>query len=320
MAELPEGSLVLAILRTIADMNQSEVEEKAGAGEGSCSYYERRQEPPPHVLAEFASGMSFPPYIIGRTRELVEEARASRDPARSLDPEEVARREREERAWAAFRDLQGRLDDYSEAWLEHREAPYLWRHLERHSAKVRLAMIKTSRDLWSPGLCVLVCEESVAAAAHDGRKAEELARLAVEIARRVPGSEARRARLEGLAQAVLGNALRVRGQLPQADEAFALSAKLWSQGAGTFHELLDPSRPLDLEASFRRDQRRLTESLALLERAFPLALSARARGRILLLRARANTVHLRRYHGNLSRELGRRCPWREPRSRQKVLG
>ncbi|HKH46378.1 MAG TPA: hypothetical protein VKM72_17090 [Thermoanaerobaculia bacterium] len=286
MAELPVESLVLAVLRTIADMKQKEVETAADAAPGSVTYYERRQEPPPEVLAEYASGMRYPAYMVRRTRDLVEEALASRDPARSVSPEEVARRELEERAWAGFRDLQSRLDEITEAWLEHREAPYLWRRLERHTAKARLAMVRKSRDFWSPGLCALVCEKSVAAAVHDGREAEELARLAVELARRVPGSEAHRARLEGLSQASVGNALRVRSQLPLADAAFVRSAELWSQGAGTFHELLDPSRPLDLEASLRLSQRNLPEAFEILERALPLARSSRARGRILLLRAK----------------------------------
>jgi tetratricopeptide (TPR) repeat protein len=286
LGKLPVGSLVLAVLRTIADMKQKEVETASAAVSGSVSYYERRQEPPPEVLADFVSGMDYPSYMIRRARDFVEEARASLGSARSLTPEEVVHRELEERAWAGFRDLQGRLDEITEAWLEHREAPYLWRRLGRHNAKARLAMVRKGRDFWSPGLCVLVCEKSVATAAHDSRKAEELAHLAVEIARRVPGAEARRARLEGLAQAVVGNALRVRSQLLLADAAFARSTELWSQGAGTFHELLDPSRPLDLEASLRLSQRRLPEAFELLERALPLARSSRARGRILLLRAK----------------------------------
>jgi tetratricopeptide (TPR) repeat protein len=287
MAKPSVDSRTLAVLRTIDNVKQPEVEARIGYPSGSMSNYERRKQPPPDVLAELVgAGMGLPLYLIRRTRDLIEEVDTARDPARSRDPEEAARRELEERAWESFRDLQSRLDEVTEAWLEHREAPYLWRRLERHSAKARLALIKKSQELWSPGLCVLVCEKSVTAAAHDGREAEDLARLAIEIARRVPGGEARRARLEGLAQAVVGNALRVRGQLPAADAAFACSATLWSQGAGTFHELLDASRPLDLEASLRLSQRRLPEALELLERALPLARSARARGRILLLRAK----------------------------------
>lgn len=288
MTELPVGSRILATLRTIADLKQGEVETNAHYPEGSVTNYERRKEPPPDVLADLVhGGMGIPAYLLPRTRDLIEEVDAARDPARAPDPDEVARRELEERSYAVFRDLVDRIDAFVEARLEHREAPYLWRRLdETHSPEERLAMVKVSRSLWSPGLCALVCEKSVSAAAHDGREAEELAHLAIEIARRVPGGEDRRARLEGLAQAALGNALRVRSQLPSADDAFALSARLWSQGAGTFQELLDPSRPLDLEASLRLSQRRLPDASQLLDRTIHLARSSRARGRILLLRAK----------------------------------
>lgn len=285
MAKPPVRSRILSSLRTIAGLKQHEVEARAGYPEGSVSYYERRQEPPEDVLAELVDSMDYPRFLIDRSRDLIETADAARQGAAPADPEEVARRELDDRAWAAFRDLQSRIDALTEAWLEHREAPYLWRRLARASPRTRLAKVRQSRDFWSPGLCALVCEMSVAAAARDPREAEELARLALEIARRVPGGEERRARLAGLAHAVLGNALRVRSQLPAADAMFAEANRLWTRGAGAFHELLDPSRILDLEASLRLSQRRLSHAEDLLERALPLARSARARGRILLLHA-----------------------------------
>lgn len=287
MAERSVEGLILTVWRTIADVTQKEADARTGFTEGSTSYYERKARPEPEVLEAYRLAYGFPPHMLRRTRDFVEEALASLRDASPPDQDEVARREFEERSSATFQELFGRLDAFAEAHLEHREAPYLWRRLERHTAEERLAMVKAGKDFWSPGLCVLVCEKSVEAAANDGREAEELSWLAVEIARRVPGGKARRARLEGLAQAFVGNALRVRGQLPSADQAFKISAELWRQGTGTFHELIDPSRVLDLEASLRRAQRNLRLSLDLLERAFPLARSARARGRILLLRAKA---------------------------------
>src|SRR6185295_6519375 len=134
MAELPVGSRILAVLRTIADLKQGEVEAEARYPSGSLGHYERRKEPPPDVLADFVHGMGVPAYLIPRTRDLIEEVDAARDPTRSPDPDEVARREFEERAYAGFRDLLGRIDAFTEAYLEHREAPYLWRRLERHTA------------------------------------------------------------------------------------------------------------------------------------------------------------------------------------------
>src|SRR6266545_2432529 len=287
MAKLPVGCLMLAVLRTVADETQAAVEADSQYPQGSVGYYERRQDPPPEVLADLVQGMRYPSYMIGPTRDFVEAALASRDPERKLSPDEVVRREFEERAYAEFRALFDRLDAVAEAHLEHREAPYLWRRLERHTAEERLAMVTIDKDFWSPGLCALICEKSAEAATDDGLRAEELARLALEIARRVPGGEARRARLAGYAELFVGNALRVRGQLPGADEAFIRSAALWEQGTGAFQELLDPSRPLDLKASLRLAQRRLPEALKLLESAFSLARTSRAKGRILLKRAKA---------------------------------
>jgi tetratricopeptide (TPR) repeat protein len=286
MGERSVGGLVLAVLRTIADVTQKEADGRIGKPGGSTTYYERRAEPSPEVLEDYRRAYRFPEPYVRRAWGFVEEGLALLGDGPALDPEEVARREFEERSFATFRDVLDRIDAFAEAHLEHRGAPYLWRQLARHTAKERLAMVAIGQDFWSPGLCVFLCEKSVEAAANDGREAEALARLAAEIARRVPGSEARRARLEGLAQAFVGNALRVRGQLPAADEAFALSADLWTRGAGTFHDLIDPSRVLDLEASFRLAQRSLPEALELLERAFPLAQTDRARGRILLVRAK----------------------------------
>lgn len=288
MAEPPVGSRILAVLRTIVNLKQGQVESAAGYPPGSLSDLERRQEPAPDELAELVgAGMGIPAYMIRPTRDLIEAVDAARDPARACDPEEAARRELDDRAYASFLDLVHRLDALAEALMEHREAPYLWRHLARHTPAERLALVQIDPEFWSPGLCVLVCEKSAEAAADDGRKAEEHSRLALEIARRVPGGAARRARLEGWAELFLGNALRVRGQLLAADEAFTRSDVLWDQGTGTFQELLDPSRPLDLKASLRLAQRRLPESLELLERAAFLAPTSRARGRILLKKAKA---------------------------------
>lgn len=290
MAEPPVGSRILAVLRTIANLKQGHVETAAGYPPGSLSDLERRQEPPPDELAELVGvgiGLPNPGYFIRRTRDLIDEVDAARDPGRRPDPEEAARIELDERAFADFRELQGRIDALAEVLVEHRVAPLLWRRLERHTPAERLALVQVERDFWSPGLCVLVCEKSEEAAADDGCKAEALARLALEIARRVPGGDARRARLEGWAELFLGNALRVRGQLPTAEEAFTRSDVLSQQGTGTFQELLEPSRPLDLKASLLCAQRRLPESLQLLESASFLARTSRARGRVLLKRAKA---------------------------------
>ena len=93
-------------------------------------------------------------------------------------------------------------------------------------------------------------------------------------ARRVPGGDARRARLEGLAWAAVGNALRVRRQLPAADASLPRST---SSGTRAPAPSTSSSTPPGLSTSKRRFDFREGASAAaldLLDRAFPLARSA----------------------------------------------
>jgi hypothetical protein len=83
MAKPPVGSRILASLRTIADLKQGEVEAETGYPPGSISHYERRQEPPPDVLAELVDdGMGIPSHFIRRTRDLIDDVDAALDPKR----------------------------------------------------------------------------------------------------------------------------------------------------------------------------------------------------------------------------------------------
>jgi tetratricopeptide (TPR) repeat protein len=88
----------------------------------------------------------------------------------------------------------------------------------------------------------------------------------VWLAERISGEEAWRLRVQGFAWAHLGNARRVRGDLPTADQAFQKARKLWESGSDPLN-LLERTRMLDLEASFRRDQGRFKEALKLLDQA-----------------------------------------------------
>lgn len=109
-----------------------------------------------------------------------------------------------------------------------------------------------------------------------------LAQLAVEVARRVPGDAGWRSRVEGRARAHLANAWRVAGKLPVADTEFARALHLWEAGATSDPGLLDPVRMLDLEASLRKDQRRLPQALDLLDRALATRPAPEVEGRLLI--------------------------------------
>jgi len=116
-----------------------------------------------------------------------------------------------------------------------------------------------------------------------------MAELALWVADRVAVSA--RPQAQGYAWGFLGNARRVANDLPGADDAFATAWRLWGEGGGRDAVPLDGSRLLDLEASLRKDERRLGESLELLERAARTpGLSPLARARLLV--KKANTLRL----------------------------
>jgi tetratricopeptide (TPR) repeat protein len=170
----------------------------------------------------------------------------------------------------------GRLPrDYSvpEAELarSRAEAPALWERLARLPYEKQRGVIRDTDRFLSWGLCELLCRESREAAPGDAIRAVELAELAVLVAERLrpgePAEEEWLLELRALAWGYLGNARRVLGELRGAGEAFARAAELWKEAA---EEIGDPLGYgpilLDLEASLRRDQRRFTEALDLLDR------------------------------------------------------
>ncbi len=115
----------------------------------------------------------------------------------------------------------------------------------------------------------LVGEESARAATVDAKRALELARFTLWVAERVSGEEAWASLVFGWA--VLGNARRVEGDLAEALEAFARSARLQAERPEGGAELFEPWRLLDLEASLRIDLRQLPEALRLLDQAAEVA-------------------------------------------------
>jgi diguanylate cyclase (GGDEF)-like protein len=164
---------------------------------------------------------------------------------------------------------------------ERQEAAGLWRRLQGHPAAERRTLLRESRQYLSWAVCELACAESVKAAPRSADRALEYAGLAVEISRLVLVDDLFRRRLEGYAEAHLGNALRVHGDLGGADETFSRALSLWKAGAPGDPELLNEARMLGLEASLRIDQRRLVEALDLLAQA--LAVDRQEETRYLLI-------------------------------------
>jgi len=120
-------------------------------------------------------------------------------------------------------------------------------------------------------------------AADNADAALDLALLAVRMAELTPEDGERRAGLSGFCWGFLGNARRVKGDFPAAEEAFIHSDQLWQAGAAADSGLdLDGTRLLDLKTSLRRSQGRYDESFQLLEEALPRCKTRHAEGRIFL--------------------------------------
>ncbi len=183
----------------------------------------------------------------------------------------------------AFLDSKVRAIEVAEA---KEEAERLWKELATRPQKERLLRVETCDEFLTPAFIARLCDESVNAAAKRASEAVDLADLALKVAERAPGTEAQRAGRLVQAWAFFGNARRVNNEPGEADLAFGSSREMRLQGVGEEPELFDPARPLDLEASLRRDQGRFAEASVLLDEALRSCWPS-ARPRILLNRALA---------------------------------
>lgn len=208
----------------------------------------------------------------------------------ALSPGQHARIERAALAagWSLTEELRaelGRIERRRNAEAARREARVLWDQLKVATRQERREVVEIHSEFRSWALALLVCEESVRAAAHRADEALELASLALFTASRVPGDEGWRSHLQGYVWAHVANARRVANDFDGADAAFVQAWALWRSGADSAPEDLLPEwRLLDLEASLRREQQHFSEALALLDRALALCPGSET-GRILLIKS-----------------------------------
>jgi transcriptional regulator with XRE-family HTH domain len=188
----------------------------------------------------------------------------------TLTPEELRRIDRAAIAdgWARAAETRARLiadKRRRKAEVARKEAEELWRRLQPLSSRERRELVEYSLDFQSWALVERLCLESKEAAADKASKALELSNLALFVALRVDGTEAWRRKLQGYAWAFIANSRRVANDQSGADSAMATAWELWKSGEDA--GLLPEWRILSIEASLRRDERRLEEALNLLERA-----------------------------------------------------
>jgi tetratricopeptide (TPR) repeat protein len=157
-------------------------------------------------------------------------------------------------------NLKRALDAAAEQWGELKD-PLMPR---------RRAEIRRNAAFHTWAFCLFLCEESIRWATDQPKEAPQIGRLAVVVARRcaLPWVE----RLVAYALAHLANTYRVLGRHRKAELLFGKANRLWSlpEGAAADPGVLDPGRIFDLEASLRKDQRKLPAALDLLDRAYDI--------------------------------------------------
>jgi tetratricopeptide (TPR) repeat protein len=180
---------------------------------------------------------------------------------------------------------------------EQQVASGLWREIEPHPPDRRHALIREGSRFRNWAFFELLVDLSRRTVADDPVRAEDLLRLALDVAEQLspeeygPGSiEAAKAR----AWTWMGNAWRVRGDFRQADRAFQTAEAFLAQ---SWLDPLDEALLLELKAPLRRVQGRYDEALELLAEAIAIYREVNEphlQGRALMV----NGLVLR-YQGNL---------------------
>lgn len=276
--------LVVSVLALWYDLSHKEIGAAAGIPQKEVSRYLRRRGTKEETLDRLLAAIPCPPAavpIVTACLESLDALEAERDLTAEEREEveksalEIARLTRETLTEAVRLSRERPARGYpssSQAALDRERAEELWLLLKDLPESARLAVVRGAEEFQSWALCERVCAESVTEASRDLDRADSLASLAQEIAERTGGPQVWRDRLRGYAAAHVANVLRVAGDLKAADFRLEEANLLWRSGSDP-SELLDPGRLLDLEASLRRDQRRLDEALALLDQALSIGRS-----------------------------------------------
>ncbi|HEV2853274.1 MAG TPA: helix-turn-helix transcriptional regulator [Thermoanaerobaculia bacterium] len=293
--------LVVSFLRSLSKWTQEELSKASGVDRGLISDYELGDKAPSRrTLERLASAVRLPYSHVEALLPMFRAARLAAEgglnavsQADAKVPESVADGLDRAILGAVIPRIQPHLLELEALVRGGEEVPVvqnrqqaaeLWEALSKLSPKQRRAAVEAEPKYWTWAVAERLCLESVRAAAHRADRALELAKVALRVAELAPGSEPWRSRLKGYTWAFVGNARRVLGDLPGAEEAFVRSDCLWEAGAPADPGVLDGSRPLDLKASLRRHQGRYAESLALLDQALAVSQPSAA-GRILLKKA-----------------------------------
>jgi tetratricopeptide (TPR) repeat protein len=286
----PRGEAVRR-LRQELGWSEARLGEPHGLSKGVIHNLENgwRKEPTREEAEALIAPLELPPVALDVSDAFGRWVRAAAPPSEPVSPEEEdARRSRVAAGIAGLHAARTvypfflrRARDERFA-CDRQQAEERCGYLRRlKSAQARRERIKNAEDYQTWAMVERLAHESECAAADTPARALEWADLALFTVPFVEGPASRRQRLEGYATFFRANALRVGNGLDGSDEAFQKAWALWKAGEDDGLPL-DGGRPLDLEASLRREQRRFQEALDLHRRALEISPET---GRILLNKA-----------------------------------
>lgn len=297
--------LIVIFLRSLRKWNQVELATAARVDKGLISDYELGLKTPSRGnLDRILAAVRLPYAVVERLLPIFRAVRLALEKSLSLGDNGIPKSLTLDLTQAAGEAVlagvaPALLEIPALGGMEPEEAPLSPAEARRHAAELwqtvvdlphkrRKTVLAVAKEYHTWAMSELLCEKSAEWAAGRAGDARELAELALAVAGKVPvpGPEGCRIRLQGYCWGFVGNARRVCGDLPAADEAFLLSSGLWDKGEPSALWPLDGARLLDLESSLRRHQERYSEALALLDEALA-AYPKRDphRGRLLLKKA-----------------------------------
>ncbi len=229
---------VIAIFRAIRHWSQTELAEASGVGQSSISEYELgKKEPHFSTLERLLTAMGYHLSAIGEARGFLLKVR---DCHTLIAPGDRA------------------------------EALELWERLESHSHEAQLAIVREAGEFKHWALSEFLALQSTRMTSSDPKRALEFTELSVAVAEAIPGTSPWLSNVRGFAYAHLGNARKVLGDLGLAEAAYASADRFLKAGRSDKSGLLNLSRVFGMKAALRRDQRRFSEAISLLDQALAL--------------------------------------------------
>jgi len=267
--EPEDQAVLLPQLRAFQGLSQEELAANAGLDARTVRRYESGERMPRRGYEQVVEGTGLP-------LELVE--------ACNLPAVRAGRAALASFTAGLFKDMETALAALDGCLTDIRRAAFAALLVELDDPSIQT---NSAEDSWEVTLWRFVerlCHESAEVASGDAERALKLAELALRAAERAPGKGEQRQKIEGYAWIFLGNARRVGGTLPGAEEALEIASELFQAWTGATPIPLADWRLPDMQASLRRHQGRFVEALIFHDKALALA-PAETAARILLKKA-----------------------------------